>query len=477
MVLVVHGVGVVFPAVGGHVVALAGLPDVSVENHLAVYRHGDAVSHGAYLLDVPCSQGREFHAFGRDNSVDRSVLLVYAQVLVDRSVVVEHLNLHAVIGGVDAHGGAYADAVVDALSVEGEFESQDEITVLLLGVEVARSAVLRRHVDRSVDGDVVGGVPGPLVHRRTVEEHLEAVGSLFLREFEARRGGQFADVHFADVEGRISRDEQDLSLCVGGNLPVACVFEDYVLGGRDAVEYDRHAVADHLHLHRVPLLRAVRGRFGCGVVVEHVARQGSGVLSSECDLRDRADAHRGLAFGLPVEDQFEVFVIFRRSDRSSVSGPGQDAVFCDPVLRHRGPGLCLRFRQRLGLHRLAGLGIADHGFPSARFERYREVSLCGEFGQESLDLVDGVTCVGVGFGQSGIYLLGLFQGCCYRFSSQRGVLRSDGLHDHCGGFGRRGCVHVVHGKRQRREYRGFGERFEQFVLHLGRGFRLQSAAV
>ena len=100
------------------------------------------------------------------------------------------------IGGVDAHGGAYADAVVDALSVEGEFESQDEISVLLLGVEVARSAVLRRHVDRSVDGDVVGGVPGPLVHRRTVEEHLEAVGSLFLREFEARRGGQFADVQF-----------------------------------------------------------------------------------------------------------------------------------------------------------------------------------------------------------------------------------------------------------------------------------------
>ena len=48
MVLVVHGVGVVFPAVGGHVVALAGLPDVSVENHLAVYRHGDSVSHGAY---------------------------------------------------------------------------------------------------------------------------------------------------------------------------------------------------------------------------------------------------------------------------------------------------------------------------------------------------------------------------------------------------------------------------------------------
>ena len=42
---------------------------------------------------------------------------------------------------------------------------------------------------------------------------------------------------------------------------------------RDAVQHDRHAVADHLHLHRVPLLRAVRGRFGCGVVVEHVARQ------------------------------------------------------------------------------------------------------------------------------------------------------------------------------------------------------------
>ena len=40
-----------------------------------------------------------------------------------------------------------------------------------------------------------------------------------------------------------------------------------------------------------------------------------------------------------------------------------------------------------------------------------------------------------------------------------------------------GTAIMVHGERQRREYRGFGERFEQFVLHLGRGFRLQSAAV
>ena len=56
MVLVVHGVGVVFPAVGGHVVPLAGFADVAVEDHLAVDRHRDPVAHGADLLNVPGAQ-------------------------------------------------------------------------------------------------------------------------------------------------------------------------------------------------------------------------------------------------------------------------------------------------------------------------------------------------------------------------------------------------------------------------------------
>ena len=315
------------------------------------------------------------------------------------------------------------------------------------------------------------------MHRHAVEQHLEAFVCLLLREFEARRGGQFADIHFADAYGRLACDEQELSLGVGRDLPVAGVFEDDVFRGRDAVEEDRHTVADDLHLHRIPLPGAVRGCFGCGVVVEPVARQGSGVLAAEGDLRNRADTQPGLCFGLPFEDQFEIFVILRRAYHAGVSRSGQDAAGGGPVLRHGRVGLLLRFRQRLGLHLLAGLGIADHGLPAVRFERYRGISPGGEFGHQALDLVDGVTGVGVGFGQPGIYLHGLFQCCGNRLAAQRGVLRGDGLHDQRRRFGRRGGIHVVHGERQGGEYRGFGEGFEQFVLHLGRGCGLQAPAV
>ena len=137
----VHGVGILLGAVLRDVVSLARFADVAVEDHLAVDRHGDAVAHGADLLHVPCAQLAELDPLGRNDAVDRAVLLVFAQSLVDGCVVVENLYLHAVIGGVDAHRRADADAVVDPFLHELEFEPQDEIGVLLLGVEVARSAV------------------------------------------------------------------------------------------------------------------------------------------------------------------------------------------------------------------------------------------------------------------------------------------------------------------------------------------------
>ena len=101
----VHCVGILRRTVGGDVVSLAGFADVAVENHLAVHRHRDPVAYGADLLDVPGSQLAELDALGRDDAVNRSVLLVDLDVLVDRIVVVEHLNLHAVEGGIDAHRG------------------------------------------------------------------------------------------------------------------------------------------------------------------------------------------------------------------------------------------------------------------------------------------------------------------------------------------------------------------------------------
>ena len=132
MVLAVHGIGILLRAVLRDVVSLAGLADIAVEDHTAVDRDRNAVAHGVYLHRIPRPQIAEHDVFlRRDDAVDGAVLLVDAQVLVDRRVVVENLDFHAVIGGVHAHRRTDADAVVDAPAQEAEFEAQVEIAVLL----------------------------------------------------------------------------------------------------------------------------------------------------------------------------------------------------------------------------------------------------------------------------------------------------------------------------------------------------------
>ena len=404
------------------------------------------------------------------------MLLVFAQPLVDGGVVVENLYLHAVIGGVDAHRGADADAVVDPFLHELEFETQDEIVVFLLGVEVSAAAVLRRDEDRAVDGDVVDGVAGPFVHRGSVEEHFEPFGGLLGRKFETRRGGQLADVHFAEADGFVARDQQDLPGRVCGNFTVAGVFENDVVARRDAVQHHRHTVVHHPYLHRVPLPGTV-GRRGCRVVVEPVARQRTGVPASEGDLRDRADAEARFALGLPVDDQAEVFILLCRAQCASVRRSRKHAVCRAPGFGSSGVGLLLRFCQLFGLHRLADFGIAGDGFPAARGKGCRDESFGGEFRQQALDLVDGVTRVGVGFGQSGIDFLCLFQRCGDGLSAHVGIFRRCGLHDQRCGFGRGRVIHVACRQHQRGEGLGTGQRPEQFVLHLGRGIQFEGAAV
>ena len=269
------------------------------------------------------------------------------------------------------------------------------------------------------------------------------------------------------LRGAFSRDEQDLSLCVGRNLPVACVFRGLRSRVVTPLSTTNRAVAD---LHLLPALcsscRAVRGRFGCNVVVEHICPSRLRVLSSECDLRDRADAHRGLAFGL----------------QSRISS--SFVIFADPIVPPsaapvRTPFSAIQFfaiaaRASVALSPApwpsSPCGSQDRrcGFPSARFERYQEVSLCQEFGRS--DLVDGRNLRRRQIWPSGIYLLGLFPGAAAAVSPPS-----------AGFFARRSS-------RPLRRFRpsrvrpcssrrasapgipGFGERFEQFVLHLGRGF-------
>lgn len=53
MVLMVNGIGIVLRAVGSHVVSLAGLLDVAIDDDFAIDGNGDVVALHAYFLFAP----------------------------------------------------------------------------------------------------------------------------------------------------------------------------------------------------------------------------------------------------------------------------------------------------------------------------------------------------------------------------------------------------------------------------------------
>ena len=121
-------------------------------------------------------------ALGGNDAIDGTVDLILAQALVDGIVVVENLDLHAIVGSIDAVLGADADAVVDARTHKAELKAENEVGVFLVGVEVAVGSVVGTDVDSTVDGQVVGFTAVPLVEVRAVEEQFKASLLFFRRE-------------------------------------------------------------------------------------------------------------------------------------------------------------------------------------------------------------------------------------------------------------------------------------------------------
>ena len=112
------------------------------------------------------------------------MLLIFAETFVDVGIVVENLYFHALVGGIYAHRGAYAHAIVHALAKEGKFEAEHEVAILLHGVEVALVAIVGSHVDASIDGHVSHLIACPLVQVGAIEENLKSLLLLLIRECE-----------------------------------------------------------------------------------------------------------------------------------------------------------------------------------------------------------------------------------------------------------------------------------------------------
>ena len=185
MIPVVNGVRIGLTAIRSHIMPLASLAEIPVENDLAVERHGDMVTHNLDLFLIPGTERLVDNAFCRNDTVCGSMDLILGKPLIDRVIVIENLAFaHAVIGCIHILRSPYAHAIVDTRFLEAELETEDEIAILFLGIEIASVTVIGSDIDSAVDQRIVPQVTGPCGHVGTVEQDLISGLCLILRKDE-----------------------------------------------------------------------------------------------------------------------------------------------------------------------------------------------------------------------------------------------------------------------------------------------------
>src|SRR3990170_1826822 len=125
------------------------LVEIGVDDDRAVERHLHVAAVADDLLAVPLACLLGVTLLGRDDAVDRAVVLVGLQVkilgvrriVVAGALVVEHLDFHAVQVRLAADLRADAHAVI-AVLLQLDLEAEDEIGVLLLGEDVVVAVCL-----------------------------------------------------------------------------------------------------------------------------------------------------------------------------------------------------------------------------------------------------------------------------------------------------------------------------------------------
>ena len=179
---------------------IARFRNIAVDNHLAVQNHLDVVAFRDHFLIVPFAYRFQCTAFGGNHPVNRTVILVRFEILIDRCVVIENLQLHPYIGGIALGRGTDTETVVRSRR-QLELEAENEVLVLVLRVKVAAvAALVRNERNHAVVADIIARIADPLVHVGTVEQHLETLFLLFGRKFVRFGAGQLVDVEVAVID-------------------------------------------------------------------------------------------------------------------------------------------------------------------------------------------------------------------------------------------------------------------------------------
>src|SRR5690554_5266922 len=148
--------------------------DVTFRDDFPVQRNADVRAFDVDFLLVPFSHGPQGIAvMGRDYPVDGSVVLVIQQPgLVNGIVMVQDLDLHAFVGSVSGAGCTNSHPVVGSRR-ELEFKAENEIIVLLHGIQISESLIGRLNLQYAVTCEIIGLVAGPLMQCGSVKKNLK----------------------------------------------------------------------------------------------------------------------------------------------------------------------------------------------------------------------------------------------------------------------------------------------------------------
>ena len=131
------------------------------------------------FFGVPSAQLRRLDTLGRDDTIYRTMHLVFTQVLINRCIVVENLDFHAFVSRIHTHWSTDTYSIVYTFLHETEFETEDEIAICLLGIEVATITIISAHTDSTVHRYIVDSIASPLTHVFAVEQNFKALLRFF----------------------------------------------------------------------------------------------------------------------------------------------------------------------------------------------------------------------------------------------------------------------------------------------------------
>ena len=119
------------------------------------------------------------------------MLLIFTQVLVDRSIVIENLDFHTFVSSIHTHRRTDTYTIVHAFLHEAEFKAENKVTIFLLSIEITTIAIVSTNTDNTIHWYIVNSITSPLAHVFTIEQDFKAFLLFLCREFELRRSFYF----------------------------------------------------------------------------------------------------------------------------------------------------------------------------------------------------------------------------------------------------------------------------------------------